>query len=113
VTEPVRVVSHLRSIPAYRRPVADRGQATVEYGLLTTVLVVGICLLVRFVTPVEEIGRALLDPLKPDRRPPAHHVPRHGNRAAPRRTVPTRCYCPLDSPTTMRRATRLAAANAF
>jgi len=78
----------------------QRGQATIEYVLLSTALLVATCLLARFATPVEDIGRALRAAVAPR---PAHE-PSAGQPAARRRTrpprprerSPRRCYCPLD-----------------
>jgi hypothetical protein len=72
----------------------ERAQATVEYAALVLMVVAACCLLVRFATPVEDIGRALLDPLLPDR-PAAPHVQHRQPRPPrPRMPRPHRCYCP-------------------
>jgi len=76
----------------------ERAQATVEYAALVLMVVAACCLLVRFATPVEDIGRALLDPLRPDR-PAAPHAERPRHRSPrPRTPRPHRCYCPSDEP---------------
>jgi hypothetical protein len=79
------------------------GQAIVEYALLAFAVVLGLCLLARFATPVEAIGAAIVQALDQRERPPAS-----GSRARPprrlagpaeprRRTrAPRPCYCPLE-----------------
>ncbi len=70
------------------------GQSTVEYLLLCLAILLGCCLLVRYVTPVEDVGRAVLHALRPHRpaaprRPALHHGGPRRRRAGPRP-----CYCP-------------------
>ncbi len=72
-----------------------RGQATVEYVTLVTVLLIGACLLVRFETPVQTLAEAVAHAVAaPHRHPavrphPAVHRP-HG----PHRPVVHHCLCP-------------------
>jgi hypothetical protein len=70
----------------------ERGQSTVEYVLLVTMLVLGMCLLVRFPTPVAWMARAVAHavahrPAAPRRHGGGHH---HGS---PHRH-PHPCLCP-------------------
>jgi hypothetical protein len=67
-----------------------RGQATIEYVLLLTALMVGLCVLVRYETPVRFLARAIAHAL-PHRQGGGsggghHHGPEH------RRSHP--CLCP-------------------
>ena len=69
------------------------GQASVEYALLATALVVGMCLLVRFSTPVEAVARAVVHAAAPAGR---RHVPAQRVRGSPRRPPHRhehRCLC--------------------
>jgi hypothetical protein len=75
----------------------ERGQSTVEYVLLVTVLVLGMCLLARFATPVEWMARAVAHavahrPPTPDRHGGGgrHHGPPHRH--------PHPCLCPGGNP---------------
>jgi hypothetical protein len=68
-----------------------RGQATIEYVLLLTALMLSLCVLVRYETPVRWMARAITHAL-PHRHGGAgggghHHGPAH--RAHP-------CLCPAD-----------------
>jgi len=49
-----------------------RGQATVEYALLAVALVVAVCVLVRYATPVTEMARAVAHAVS---HRPARHRP--------------------------------------
>ena len=70
-----------------------RGQATIEYALLLTALMLSLCVLVRFETPVRWMARAITHAL-PHRQGGGggggghHHGPEH------RRPHP--CLCPGD-----------------
>lgn len=69
------------------------GQASVEYALLVTALVVGMCLLVRFSTPVEAVARAVAHAATPG---DGRYVPAHRVRGTPRRPPHRhehRCLC--------------------
>jgi hypothetical protein len=71
-----------------------RGQATIEYALLIAALMVGLCLLVRFPTPVQWMARSIAYAVSP--RPSGGH--RHGgahpggHRRPPHRH-PNPCIC--------------------
>ena len=69
----------------------ERGQATIEYALLATTIVVATCLLVRFETPVQSLARAVAHAMAPSRpRPPRHGGGHHGHH----RHRPHPCLCP-------------------
>jgi hypothetical protein len=70
----------------------QRGQATIEYALLATALVVAMCLLVRFETPVQWLARAVVHTIvpRPAGRPHRGGGGHHGHRQ--RRPHP--CLCP-------------------
>src|SRR5688572_26448487 len=79
------------------------GQAIVEYVLLGFAVVLGLCLLARFATPVESIGAAIVQALdqrerppasRPRARPPRRRTPPAERRRRPRSPRP--CYCPLE-----------------
>jgi hypothetical protein len=74
----------------------SRGQATVEYALLVVALVVAVCLLVRFATPVTDVARAVAHAMS---HRPARHRPHAtiGKRRPPHRR-PAPCLCPFTSP---------------
>ncbi len=67
----------------------QRGQATIEYALLATTLLLAGCLLVRFETPVQWLARAVVHTIVPVRAHP-HHGGGHGHR----RPRPHPCLCP-------------------
>jgi hypothetical protein len=73
----------------------SRGQATTEYVALMLCIVLGVCLLVRTITPLEGLGMSLVHVFVPKRHPapPKHPRKPPAQRRAPRRTP--RCYCPL------------------
>jgi hypothetical protein len=75
----------------------SRGQATVEYLTLVTALVVGVCLLVRFETPVravaEAVAHAVAAPHRRARFDPRPHTSIHRPHP-PRRPTVHRCLCP-------------------
>jgi hypothetical protein len=57
-----------------------RGQATIEYVLLLTALMLGLCVLVRYETPVRWMARAITHALphrKGGGRGGGHHGPEH------------------------------------
>ncbi|MGH3138392.1 MAG: hypothetical protein ACRDQE_01545 [Gaiellales bacterium] len=71
----------------------SRGQATVEYTLLGVMLIVAVCLLVRYATPVAEMAKAVAHAVS--HRPVHHrlHTP-VGHRRPPHRR-PAPCLCPF------------------
>ncbi|MGN6377776.1 MAG: hypothetical protein ACTHNU_02380 [Gaiellales bacterium] len=72
----------------------QRGQASVEYLLLISALLLGICLLVRFETPVEAIARSVVHALEGRRPHPGPATPRrHPHRPPTHRRHA--CRCPL------------------
>jgi hypothetical protein len=80
----------------------ERGQGSVEYLLLASALILGVCLLARFATPVEDLAAALFramkgKPYEPRPRPKvdgggARRPPVKPRRRGPRRPSP--CVCP-------------------
>jgi hypothetical protein len=72
----------------------SRGQATVEYVALMLCIVLGVCLLVRTITPLEGLGMSLVHVFVPKRHPAA---PAHPRKPPARTTHPRqpRGYCPL------------------
>ena len=73
----------------------SRGQATVEYVALMLCIVLGVCLLVRTITPLEGLGMSLVHVFVPKRQPAP---PKHPRKSSPRKATPRkapRCYCPL------------------
>ncbi|MGZ4194778.1 MAG: hypothetical protein ACXVRW_20245 [Solirubrobacteraceae bacterium] len=77
----------------------QRAQASVEYLLLTTAIVLAVCGLVRFATPVEELGRALVRAVahRPSREAPSQHPHRARPHPPPGRRArrPHPSYCPI------------------
>jgi hypothetical protein len=72
-----------------------RGQATVEYVTLVTVLLIGACLLVRFETPVQTLAGAVAHAVAAPHRHPAVRPHRAVHRPhAPQRPVVHHCLCP-------------------
>ena len=67
-----------------------RGQATIEYVVLLTALMVGLCVLVRYETPVRFLARAITHALP--HRPGGGGGGGHRHRPGPRRPHP--CLCP-------------------
>jgi hypothetical protein len=65
-----------------------RGQATIEYVLLLTALMVGLCVLVRYETPVRFLARAITHAL-PHRQGGGGGGRHHG----PERRRPHPCLC--------------------
>jgi hypothetical protein len=74
----------------------QRGQATIEYALLATTLLVAMCLLVRFETPVQWLARAVVHTIVPVRAGHPHHGGggHHGHRHRP----PHPCLCQASRP---------------
>jgi len=75
-----------------------RGQATIEYVALMLCIVLGVCLLVRTITPVEGLGMSLVHVFVPKRHPAP---PKHPRQPSPKKATPRRaprCYCPLGPP---------------
>ena len=77
----------IRSVP----PV-QRGQATIEYVLLITALMLGMCVLVRFPTPVEWMARAIVHAVSHRPAGPRHHGGGHHHGHPHRHPHP--CVCP-------------------
>jgi hypothetical protein len=73
----------------------QRAQATIEYALLVTVLLVGTCLLVRFETPVQWLARAVVHAVAPGHARHGHHG--GGGHHGRRRRRPHPCLCPDSS----------------
>src|SRR6478672_1100668 len=72
----------------------SRGQATTEYVALMLCIVLGVCLLVRTITPLEGLGMSLVHVFVPEGHPaPSKHPRKLSPKEAPRRA--RRCYCPL------------------
>ena len=74
----------------------EKGASLVEYALLVVALVVAVCLLVRFATPVTDVARAVAHAVS---HRPAHHRPHApiGKRRPPHRR-PAPCLCPFAAP---------------
>ena len=68
-----------------------RGQATIEYVLLLTALVLSLCVLVRYETPVRWMVRAITHAL-----PHRHGGGGGGHRHGPAHRRPHPCLCPSD-----------------
>jgi hypothetical protein len=68
-----------------------RGQATIEYALLLTGLMVSLCVLVRYETPVRWMARAITHAL-----PHRHGGGGGGHHHAPSHRQPHPCLCPQD-----------------
>lgn len=68
-----------------------RGQATIEYVLLLTGLMVSLCVLVRYETPVRWMARAITHAL-----PHRHGGGGGGHHHAPGHRRPHPCLCPQD-----------------
>jgi len=71
-----------------------RGQATIEYALLITALMVGLCLLVRFPTPVQWMARSIAHAVSHGPSGGHRHGGAHpgGHRRPPNRH-PNPCIC--------------------
>ena len=67
-----------------------RGQATIEYALLLTGLMVSLCVLVRYETPVRWMARAITHAL------PHRHGGGGGGHHGPGHRRPHPCLCPPD-----------------
>jgi hypothetical protein len=68
-----------------------RGQATIEYVLLLTALMLSLCVLVRFETPVRWMARAITHAL-----PHRHGGGGGGHHHGPQHRHPHPCLCPPD-----------------
>jgi hypothetical protein len=68
-----------------------RGQATIEYALLLTGLMVSLCVLVRYETPVRWMARAITHAL-----PHRHGGGGGGHHHGPGHRRPHPCLCPPD-----------------
>lgn len=77
----------IRSVP----PV-QRGQATIEYVLLITALMLGMCVLVQFPTPVQWMARAIVHAVSERPAAPRHHGGGHRHGHPHRHPHP--CVCP-------------------
>jgi hypothetical protein len=71
----------------------QRGQATVEYLLLVVALMLSMCLLVRYPTPVEWMARAVVHAVS--RRPAPHVHHGGGHHHGSRHRHPRPCACPV------------------
>ena len=65
----------------------SRGQATTEYVALMLCIVLGVCLLVRTITPLEGMGMSLVHVFVPKRHPAPPKHPRKPPAIAARRGV--------------------------
>ena len=72
----------------------QRGQATIEYVLLITALMLGMCVLVRFPTPVQWMARAVVHAVSHRPAAPRHHG--GGHHGHPHRH-PHPCVCPAQA----------------
>jgi hypothetical protein len=70
----------------------QRGQATIEYLLLVTALMLSMCLLVRYPTPVEWMARAIAHAVS---HRPATHRHHGGGRHHASHRHPHPCVCPI------------------
>ena len=73
----------------------SRGQATTEYVALMLCIVLGVCLLVRTITPLEGLGMSLVHVFVPKRHPappkhPRKPSPKNGDAARVRRAATAR-----------------------